>query len=87
MKAKLPISDYINDTKSVLDQLPRLLAAMESIAMNNLASEGRFDLICMFAITRQVINTRSMVSSDFFIQSQPAPVCLSNRNIILPAWW
>ncbi len=62
MKAQLPISDYINDTKGVLDQLPRLLAAMESIAMNNVTTEGSFDLICMFAITRQVIRTRSMVS-------------------------
>jgi len=76
VKAKLPISDYINDTKSVLDQLPRLLAAMESIAMNNLATEGRFDLICMFAITRQVINTRSMVSSDF----------LFNLNLLLSVY-
>jgi replicative superfamily II helicase len=31
-KAKLPISDYINDTKTVFDQVPRVLNAMIDIA-------------------------------------------------------
>ena len=30
--AKLPISDYVNDTKSVVENIPRLLAAMAYIA-------------------------------------------------------
>lgn len=35
-RAKLPITDYVNDTKSVLDQAPRILNAMVDIA----ADEG-----------------------------------------------
>jgi activating signal cointegrator complex subunit 3 len=35
-RARLPIADYVNDTKSVLDQAPRLLNAMVDIA----ADEG-----------------------------------------------
>lgn len=36
-RAKLPITDYINDTKSVLDQVPRVLNALVDIA----ADEGQ----------------------------------------------
>ncbi len=39
-KARLPISDYINDTKSVFDQVPRVLNAMIDIA-----AEAGFALI------------------------------------------
>eukprot|EP01035_Chromulina_nebulosa_P026895 gene26895-35279_t len=38
----LPISDYVNDTKSVLDQLPRILNACIDIAAED---EGRVDLV------------------------------------------
>ena len=33
MRSSLPISDYINDTKSVLDQMPRVLNALIEIAI------------------------------------------------------
>lgn len=38
----LPISDYINDTKSVLDQLPRVLNACVDIAAED---EGRMEVV------------------------------------------
>jgi len=37
--ARLPITDYINDTKSVLDQAPRIMNALVDIA----ADEGLLD--------------------------------------------
>lgn len=45
-RAKLPIADYINDTKSVLDQVPRVLNAMIDIA----AEEGYLSIV--FALTK-----------------------------------
>ena len=35
---------------------------METIATNEMQTEGSFDLFCMFSIARQVINCRTMVS-------------------------
>ena len=64
MRSELPISDYINDTKSVIEQIPRLLAAMERLALEERSSEGSFDLYCCFSIVRQVINSRNMIGSD-----------------------
>ena len=61
--AELPISDYVNDTNSVIDNIPRLLAAMLSIALNDPnVGVGAFDLVCQIYRTRQVINCRTTVS-------------------------
>jgi hypothetical protein len=60
-KAQLPISDYINDTKSVLDNLPRLLAAMQSIAVQDGATDSFFEVVCQLCRTKQLIETRSTV--------------------------
>jgi hypothetical protein len=62
--AELPISDYVNDTSTALDQLPRLLAAMENVAMHDMSSEGTFDIYCMFPIVRQILNSRMLPSED-----------------------
>jgi len=61
VQAKLPISDYVNDTNSVMDQIPRLLAAMQFLSQCYLSSAGSLDLFCMFSTVRQVISTRMMV--------------------------
>ena len=61
---KLPISDYINDTKTVLSQVPRLLAAMHFVAVQDSTTSGTFELICQFSRTKQLIATRSTVYDD-----------------------
>ena len=60
--AKLPISDYVNDTKSLTEQVPRLLAAMQYIAEEDALTAGTFELVCQFYRTRQLLETRSSVS-------------------------
>lgn len=59
---KLPISDYVNDTKTVIDQIPRLLAAMQYIALQETTAAGSFELACQFSRVRQILETRTMVS-------------------------
>lgn len=71
--AQLPISDYINDTKSVIDQIPRLLATMEYVAMDKATSFGSFDLICLFSIVRQVINSKKLAGVNPLSQLQHLP--------------
>lgn len=63
-RAKLPISDYINDTKTVIDQVPRLLAAMQYIALQDETSAYNFDLMCQISRVRQIISTRTIVDDD-----------------------
>lgn len=63
-RAKLPISDYINDTKTVIDQVPRLLAAMQYIALQDETAAYSFDLICQFSRVRQIIATRTVIGDD-----------------------
>lgn len=63
-KAPLPISDYINDTKSVLDNIPRLLAAMQFIASRNYSQPGSFELLTQFSRTKQYLESRSLVQDD-----------------------
>jgi hypothetical protein len=60
-KSKLPISDYVNDTKTVFDNLPRLLAAMEYLALNeDVGIPGSFEVVTHFTKTRQLINAVCM---------------------------
>jgi hypothetical protein len=63
-RARLPISDYINDTKTATDQVPRVLAAMHYIAAQDKSIASNFDLICQFSRVRQLISTRSIVDDD-----------------------
>jgi hypothetical protein len=60
-KAKLPISDYINDTKTVMDNVPRLLAAMQFIVSHDGNTAGAFEVACQLYRTRQLVATRSTV--------------------------
>lgn len=59
-RCKLPISDYINDTKSVLDQFPRVLNSLIDIA----AELGELEVVlCCMKISQMVIQV--CVSNNF----------------------
>ena len=66
--AKLPISDYVNDTKGVVENIPRLLAAMRFIALGDKSTAGSMDLICQFARTKQYLTTTTLPSDDPLVQ-------------------
>jgi Sec63 Brl domain len=68
LHARLPISDYVNDTKSIVDNVPRLLAAMEFIAMDDSSVAGSFELITQFARVRQLFETRTVVYDSPLVQ-------------------
>ena len=61
---KLPVTDYITDTRSVMDQIPRLLAAMQYVSLDDSGVSGSFDLMCAFAVTRQVVQAKSMPGTN-----------------------
>jgi hypothetical protein len=61
--ANLPISDYINDTKTVMDSVPRLLAAMQFIASHECKGDHSFDLLCQLIRTKQLITNRCTLRS------------------------
>jgi hypothetical protein len=60
-KVRLPISDYINDTKTVMDNVPRLLAAMQFIVTHDGNTAGAFEVACQLCRTKQLVMTRSNV--------------------------
>lgn len=61
-KSKLPISDYINDMRSVVEQVPRLLAAMQYVALDDDASAANFDMISAFPLVRRIFATGTMIN-------------------------
>ena len=63
-KVKLPVTDYITDTRSVMDQIPRLLAAIQYVSLGDASAAGSFDLACMFTKARQVIQSKSMPGTN-----------------------
>ena len=65
--ARLPISDYVNDTKSIVENLPRLMAAMEFIASDDVA-QGSLDLMTEMVHLRQVWTSRTHPNSDPLVQ-------------------
>lgn len=68
-KIKLPISDYVNDTKTIFDNLPRLLAAMEFIALNeDVQNPGSFEVLTHFTKTRQLLETKTMPDQNPILQ-------------------
>ena len=67
-RAKLPISDYINDTKGVIENIPRLLAAMQFIALGDRTTTGAMDLICQFARTKQFLTTMTLANDNPLVQ-------------------
>lgn len=67
-KTPLPVSDYVNDTKSVLDQLPRLVGAMQYIVQSSPDRNGSFDVFCMLAKVKQSLKSRSALDYDPLLQ-------------------
>jgi hypothetical protein len=63
-KSKLPISDYVNDSKTVMDSIPRLLAAMQFIASHHIGIDGSFDVLCQLIQTAQTVTSRSTPQSN-----------------------
>ena len=70
-KAKLPISDYINDMRSVVQQIPRLLAAMQFVALDDKGSAGNFEMFSCFPIVRRIFST-GRIDAKPVTQSTPA---------------
>jgi hypothetical protein len=64
----MPISDYVNDAKTVVDQIPRLLSAMQCIALQETTAAGSFELACQFSRVRQILSTRTMVDETPWTQ-------------------
>eukprot|EP00533_Pseudo-nitzschia_delicatissima_P004937 CAMPEP_0116093678 /NCGR_PEP_ID=MMETSP0327-20121206/8726_1 /TAXON_ID=44447 /ORGANISM="Pseudo-nitzschia delicatissima, Strain B596" /LENGTH=2143 /DNA_ID=CAMNT_0003585231 /DNA_START=152 /DNA_END=6583 /DNA_ORIENTATION=- len=62
-RAKLPISDYINDSKTVMDSVPRLLAAMQFIASRE-GLNGSFDVLSQLVRAKQLISARTTLKSN-----------------------
>jgi hypothetical protein len=60
-QARLPISDYINDTRSVMDNVPRLLAAMHFIGSKEFQVEGFLEVVSQLFRTKQLLATKSTV--------------------------
>jgi Sec63 Brl domain len=65
---KLPISDYVNDTKSVIENIPRLLGAMAFISASESSVAGSFELLTQFSRTRQLFEARTRVDDDPLLQ-------------------
>lgn len=60
-RAPLPITDYINDTKSVLDQIPRVLNSFLDIA----ALEHRYDIVrALIKISQMIVQGLSEDSNS-----------------------
>jgi hypothetical protein len=55
-KGTLPISDYINDMRSVVEQIPRLLAAMQFVALDERESAGNFEMFSCFPMVRRIFS-------------------------------
>jgi Sec63 Brl domain len=63
-RTKLPISDYINDTKSIVENVPRLLGAMAFVAASEPAEAGSFELLTQFSRIRQLLEARCRLDDD-----------------------
>jgi len=67
-RVRLPISDYVNDTKTIVENIPRLLAAMHYIARDDRDAAGSFELLTQFSRTLQLFYTRSLADHDPLMQ-------------------
>lgn len=65
---RLPISDYVNDTNTVVDSIPRLLGAMEYIAQHEISTNGSLNLLSQICRTRQLFSTRLLAYDDPLVQ-------------------
>jgi len=72
-KSKLPISDYINDMRSVVEQIPRLLAAMHFIALDDKDSAGNFAMFSCFPLVRRILKTGIIIGTSHPSSSSSTP--------------
>lgn len=80
-KSKLPISDYINDMRSVVEQIPRLLAAMQFIAEDDTTSAGSFETFSCYPLVRRIFSTGNMIGSNFSSPSNCPSIRIVNFYI------
>lgn len=64
----LPISDYVNDTRSVVENLPRLLAALAFVAAGEKDVAGSLDLLTQCVRARQLFEARCKVTDSSLTQ-------------------
>jgi replicative superfamily II helicase len=69
-RSKLPISDYITDTKSVVDQVGRLLAALLFIATEGREGlfHGMLDVTAAVITAKQSMTRRAYATAPFLFQ-------------------
>ena len=82
-RAKLPISDYRNDTMTVVDNLPRLLAAMEYISLqnDNKNAVGSLELLTQLTRLRQCLATRSLPQRDPLLELLQLPLQQQHKDL------
>jgi len=80
-KSKLPISDYINDMRSVVEQVPRLLAAMQFVAFDDKGSSGNFGMFSCFPLVRRIFTTGVMIDTQTSTISKNPPIKFGNFKI------
>jgi Sec63 Brl domain len=74
-RAKLPITDYINDTKTVLDQAPRVLNALLDVAVEM----GLLDVaLALTMLSKMIVQVTSFLSPPFSLTS-PLPFPFGTR--------
>ena len=67
-REKLPNHDYVNDTRTLVDQVPRFLSSMVYIAQNHTPSNGWFEILTAIIEAQQIFNTRCPLDSDPLLQ-------------------
>mmetsp|Transcript_40669 Transcript_40669/g.73328 ORF Transcript_40669/g.73328 Transcript_40669/m.73328 type:complete len:383 (-) Transcript_40669:165-1313(-) len=80
-KGTLPISDYINDMRGVVEQIPRLLAAMQFIALDDKASAGNFEMFSCFPLVRHIIRTGVMIDVKHSAASNTPSIKFGNFKV------
>lgn len=67
-RASLPISDYVNDTKSVVENIPRILAALSFVSLGESSAAGSLHVQTQLSRTRQLFVARARVDDDPLLQ-------------------
>jgi len=57
-RCKMPVSDYVNDTKSVVEQMGRMLAAMAFVTEGGGQKDGMLDVMVCIIGARQCLAQR-----------------------------
>ena len=68
---KMPVSDYVNDTKSVIDQMGRLLAAMAYVC----SGDGEEEKFGMLDVVYAIVGARQCLKSRCYGGGEDALLC------------